>query len=43
MTYGGSQARGPIEAVAASLPTAIVVESKLSLGPTPWLTATPDP
>ena len=41
--YGGSQARGPIGAVAASLHHSHSnARSKPSLQPTPQLTATPD-
>ena len=42
--YGGSQVRGPIRTVAASLcQSHSNARSKLSLSPTPQLTATPDP
>ena len=42
--YGGSQARGPIGAVAASLRQSHNnTGSELCLQPTPQLTATPDP
>ena len=42
--YGGSQARGPIGTVAASLRQSHSnAGSKLHLRPTPQLTATPDP
>ena len=42
--YGGSQAWGPIGAVAASLRHSHShARSELSLRPTPWLMATPDP
>ena len=44
MAYGGSQARGPIRAAAASLyHSHCNVGSKLHLQPTPQLTATLDP
>ena len=42
MTFGGSQARGPIRATAAGLRHSHI-RSKPSLQPTPQLTATPDP
>ena len=40
--YGGSQARGPVRAVAASLRHSNS-GSEPHLRPPPWLTATPDP
>ena len=44
MAYGGSQARGRIGAVAASLRQSHSnAESEPHLQPTPQLTATPDP
>ena len=44
MTYGGSQARGQIRAVAAGLHhNHSNMESEPGLLPTPQLTATPDP
>jgi len=44
VAYGGSQARGPIGAVAAGLhPGHSNTESKPRLWPTPQLTAMPDP
>ena len=44
MAYGGSQARGPIGAVAASLHQSHNNEgSEPRLQPTPQLMATPDP
>ena len=44
MAYGGSQARGPIGAVATSLrQSQSNVESKLRLQPTPQLMVTLDP
>ena len=43
-TYGGSQARGKIRAIATGLcHSHSNVGSELCLGPTPQLTATPDP
>ena len=43
-TYGGSQARGPIGAVASSLRQSHSnARSEPSLKPTPQLTAMPDP
>ena len=42
--YRGSQARGPIEATVAGLPHSHSnIKTKLSLQPTPQLTATLDP
>ena len=44
VAYGGSQARGPIKATAASLHhNHNNARSELHLQPTPQLTATPDP
>ena len=44
VAYGGSQARGLIRAIAARLHHSHSnAESKPRLGPTPQLTATPDP
>jgi len=44
MAYGGSQARGPIGAVATGLhPSHSNTGSEPCLRPTPQLTATPDP
>ena len=44
VAYGCSQARGPIGAVASSLcQSHSIARSKPRLGPTPQLTATPDP
>ena len=41
--YGGSQARGQMRAVAASLHHSHNMGSELCLQPTPQLTTTPDP
>ena len=44
MAYGGSQARGPIEAVATGLRLSLSnAGSELCLPPTPEFTASPDP
>ena len=43
MAYGGSQARGPIGATAASLTTDTAIGTEPHLQPTPQLTAMPDP
>ena len=44
VAYGGSQARGPIGAVATAYGTATATQgSEPHLKPTPQLTATPDP
>ena len=44
MAYGGSQARGPIGAIAAGLHQSHSnARSELRLQPIPQLTATPDP
>ena len=44
VAYGGSQARGRIGAVAAGLHHShSIAKSELHLGPTPQLTAMPDP